>query len=214
MSRFDYALTTFPNSAIINIAGPTYCLFDHFSTGMKRRKIRDDGSMSPGLHYKPKSRTERSHKKSRSWFSGKVGRAFVYRCPRCCHQLRLSGGCESLSIAVPPCCHHLSLDVKQVFLSKLEKSFSFFVEPKVQPFVSALALFLLAETLCESPLLEEILLTKLLLYFMVVTVYAPPWSRFIHPLVMVYTPPSHGLYTPSLEGGHGLYTPFLPFRLI
>jgi hypothetical protein len=69
MSRFDYA----PNSAIINIAGPTYCLFDHFSTGMKRRKTRDDGSMSPGLHYKPKSRTERSHKKSRLWFSGKSG---------------------------------------------------------------------------------------------------------------------------------------------
>jgi hypothetical protein len=65
MSRFDYALTTFPNSAIINIAGPTYCLFDHFSTRMRRRKIRDDGSMSPGLYYKPKTRGERSHKKSR-----------------------------------------------------------------------------------------------------------------------------------------------------
>src|ERR1700730_1701557 len=63
MSRFDYALTTFHNSAIIDVAGPAYCLFDHFSTGMKRRKIRSDGSMSPGLTYKPKSRTERSHKK-------------------------------------------------------------------------------------------------------------------------------------------------------
>jgi hypothetical protein len=41
---------------------------DHFSTGMKRRKIRDDGSMSPRLHYKPKSRSERSHKKSRPSF--------------------------------------------------------------------------------------------------------------------------------------------------
>jgi hypothetical protein len=65
MSQFDYALTTFPSSAILNIAGPAYCLFDHFSTALRRRKIRDDGSMSPGLNYKPKSRTERSHKKSR-----------------------------------------------------------------------------------------------------------------------------------------------------
>jgi hypothetical protein len=64
MSRFDYALTTFHNSAIIDVAGPAYCLFDHFSTGMKRRKIRSDGTLSPGLTYKPKSRIERrSHKK-------------------------------------------------------------------------------------------------------------------------------------------------------
>jgi hypothetical protein len=64
MSRFDYALTTFHNAAIINVAGPTYCLYDHFSTGMKRRKIRSDETLSPGLTYKPKSRIERrSHKK-------------------------------------------------------------------------------------------------------------------------------------------------------
>jgi hypothetical protein len=64
MSRFDYALTTFHNAAIINVAGPTYCLYDHFSTGMKRRKIRSDGTLWPGLTYKPKSRIERrSHKK-------------------------------------------------------------------------------------------------------------------------------------------------------
>jgi hypothetical protein len=30
MSRFDYALTTFHNSAIIDVAGPAYCLFGHF----------------------------------------------------------------------------------------------------------------------------------------------------------------------------------------
>jgi hypothetical protein len=89
MSRFDYALTTFHNSAIIDVAGPAYCLFDHFSTGMKRRKIRSDGSMSPGLTYKPKSRTERSHKKA----------GHRYRRPRCRHQLRLS---PSLAYDAPP----------------------------------------------------------------------------------------------------------------
>ena len=49
---------------------------------------------------------------------------------------------------------------------------------------------------------------------MVVSVYTPPSSRFIHPLVTVYTPPGNGSYTPSLEGGHGLYTPLLGLRLI
>jgi hypothetical protein len=101
MSRFDYALTTFHNSAIIDVAGPAYCLFDHFSTGMKRRKIRSDGSMSPGLTYKPKSRTERSHKKSRSSLSlpplsspTQIEPFPGIRCPTCRHQLRLSGECE------------------------------------------------------------------------------------------------------------------------
>jgi hypothetical protein len=73
MSQFDYCLTTFPNSAITNVAGPVYCLLDHFSTALRRRKIRDDGSMSPGLNYKPKSRTERSNKKS-PW---RAARAFL-----------------------------------------------------------------------------------------------------------------------------------------
>ena len=85
----------------LDVAGPAYCLFDHFSTGMKRRKIRDDGSMSPGLTYKPKSRTERSHKKSRSSLSPpplssptQIEPFPGIRCPTCRHQLRLSGECE------------------------------------------------------------------------------------------------------------------------
>jgi hypothetical protein len=57
MDQFDYALTTLPNPAIINIDGPIYSLYDHFSTGMKRYKT--DRSLSPGLTYKPKSRGQR-----------------------------------------------------------------------------------------------------------------------------------------------------------
>jgi len=45
MTPFDYALGMFHNDAIIEIAGPTYCLLDHFSTGMRRQKIRPDGSI-------------------------------------------------------------------------------------------------------------------------------------------------------------------------
>ena len=64
---------------------------------------------------------------------------------------------------------------------KLAENFLSLLGPEVQPFVSALALFLPTKTLCDSPLLEEILLTKSLLYFMVVAVYTPPGS-------LLYTP--------------------------
>jgi hypothetical protein len=57
--QFDYALMSLPNPGILNIEGPVYSLYDHFSTGLKRYKIRPDGSLSPGLTYKPKSRGQR-----------------------------------------------------------------------------------------------------------------------------------------------------------
>jgi hypothetical protein len=55
MTPFDYALGMFHNDAIIEIAGPTYCLLDHFST-------RLDGSIASVRYCKPKSGSGRSHK--------------------------------------------------------------------------------------------------------------------------------------------------------
>jgi hypothetical protein len=59
MTPFNYALEMFHNDAIIEIAGPTYCLLDDFSTGMRRQKIRPDGSIASVRYCKPKSRTPR-----------------------------------------------------------------------------------------------------------------------------------------------------------
>jgi hypothetical protein len=56
-------LGIFHNDAIIEIAGPTYCRLDDFSTGMRRQKIRPDGSVASVRYRKPKSGFGRSRKK-------------------------------------------------------------------------------------------------------------------------------------------------------
>jgi hypothetical protein len=44
MTRYEFALSSLPNSGLVKLVGPLYVLNDHFSLAYKKKPIKPDGT--------------------------------------------------------------------------------------------------------------------------------------------------------------------------